>query len=114
LVRHALARTGSPRIRPATVVSAADANEAGERYATLHAEIAAPTGVPFERLRPTDRRHRLVRRHEAGEGATNRDGAWDPATVLAHGKQQRRIDALLRGETHVDWAQRVQGDGQSA
>ncbi len=35
------------------LVSAADANEPGDRYADRHAELAAAAGVAFERLRPT-------------------------------------------------------------
>ncbi len=36
------------------LVSAADANSAGDRYAERHAAIAAEAGVFFERLRPPD------------------------------------------------------------
>ena len=36
------------------LVSAADANTAGDRFASQHQTIAAEAGVPFERLRPTD------------------------------------------------------------
>jgi hypothetical protein len=36
------------------LVSAADANKAGDRFAGQHQTIAAETGVAFERLRPTD------------------------------------------------------------
>ena len=36
----------------AILVSAADANHAGERYAARHAELAAAAGVAFERLAP--------------------------------------------------------------
>jgi hypothetical protein len=41
-------------IPDALVVSATDANEAGERYAERHAELAADAGVRFERLRPRE------------------------------------------------------------
>jgi hypothetical protein len=34
------------------LASATDANAAGDRYAARHAELAAATGVAFERLRP--------------------------------------------------------------
>ncbi len=37
----------------AVLVSGTDANAAGDRYATRHAELAARAGVAFERLRPT-------------------------------------------------------------
>ncbi|MEO8714225.1 MAG: DUF3991 and TOPRIM domain-containing protein [Acetobacteraceae bacterium] len=37
----------------ALLVSATDANTAGERYAARHAELAAAAGIPFARLRPT-------------------------------------------------------------
>jgi Toprim-like/Protein of unknown function (DUF3991) len=37
----------------ALVVSATDANKAGERYAARHAELAAAAGIPFARLTPT-------------------------------------------------------------
>ncbi len=37
----------------ALLVSATDANLAGDRYAARHAELAAAAGVPFARLRPT-------------------------------------------------------------
>ena len=37
----------------AVLVSATDANSAGDRYATRHADLAARAGVAFERLRPT-------------------------------------------------------------
>ena len=36
------------------LVSAADANKAGDRFASQHQAIAAEAGVAFERLRPTD------------------------------------------------------------
>ena len=36
----------------ALLASATDANAAGDRYAACHAELAAATGVAFERLRP--------------------------------------------------------------
>jgi len=36
------------------LVSAADANEAGDRFATRHAELATEAGVAFERLRPPE------------------------------------------------------------
>ena len=36
------------------LVSAADANEAGDRFALRHAELAAEAGVAFERLRPPE------------------------------------------------------------
>ncbi len=36
------------------IASAADANTAGDRYATRHQELAAAAGVPFARLRPPD------------------------------------------------------------
>lgn len=36
-----------------SLVSATDANLAGDRYAERHAELAAAAGVPFMRLRPT-------------------------------------------------------------
>lgn len=36
----------------ARVVSATDANRAGDRYAARHAEMAAKAGIAFERLRP--------------------------------------------------------------
>ena len=36
----------------AVLVSATDANAAGDRYAARHAELAAAAGVAFERLRP--------------------------------------------------------------
>ncbi len=35
------------------LVSAADANKAGDRFASQHQAIAAEAGVAFERLRPT-------------------------------------------------------------
>jgi hypothetical protein len=38
----------------ALVESATDANLAGDRYATRHAEIASSAGVPFRRLRPPE------------------------------------------------------------
>jgi hypothetical protein len=38
------------------LVSAADANKAGDRFASQHQAIAAEAGVAFERLRPTDGR----------------------------------------------------------
>ena len=38
----------------AMVASAVDANTAGDRYATRHAELAADAGVPFARLRPPE------------------------------------------------------------
>jgi hypothetical protein len=41
-------------IPDALVVSAADANAAGDRYAEYHAELAGTAGVRFERLRPPD------------------------------------------------------------
>jgi hypothetical protein len=46
-----LARTATDP--DARLVSAADANTAGDRYAACHAEIAAVARVAFERLRPT-------------------------------------------------------------
>jgi hypothetical protein len=39
-------------IPDALIVSSADANTAGDRYAERHAELAADAGVRFERLRP--------------------------------------------------------------
>jgi len=44
------------RLREAAgiLVSAADANEAGDRFALRHAELAADAGVAFERLRPPE------------------------------------------------------------
>ena len=36
------------------MVSAADANTAGDRYSARHAELAAAGEVAFERLRPPD------------------------------------------------------------
>ena len=36
------------------LVSATDANEAGDRFATRHAELAREAGVTFERLRPPE------------------------------------------------------------
>ena len=36
------------------LVSAADANAAGDRYAARHAELAAAAGVAFEGLRPPE------------------------------------------------------------
>ena len=36
------------------LVSAADANQAGDRYAARHAELGAAAGVVFERLRPPE------------------------------------------------------------
>ena len=42
--------SGSP---DALLLSATDANDAGERYAERHAAMAAAAGVRFERLRPT-------------------------------------------------------------
>ena len=36
------------------LVSAADANEAGDRFSLCHAELAADAGVAFERLRPPE------------------------------------------------------------
>ena len=36
------------------LVSATDANTAGDRYAARHAELAAAADVAFERLRPPD------------------------------------------------------------
>jgi hypothetical protein len=45
--------TGLARDRNALLASAADANGAGDRYATRHAEIAAAAGGGFVRLRPT-------------------------------------------------------------
>ena len=36
------------------LVSAADANKAGDRFANQHQALAAEAGVAFERLRPTD------------------------------------------------------------
>jgi Toprim-like/Protein of unknown function (DUF3991) len=41
-------------IADALMVSAADANAAGDRYAQRHAELAAAADVRFERLRPSD------------------------------------------------------------
>lgn len=41
-----------PHYPDAVLVSAADANRAGERYAERHAELAAAAGVKFERLLP--------------------------------------------------------------
>jgi predicted nuclease with TOPRIM domain len=38
----------------ALIASATDANEAGDRYAERHAELAAEAGVRFERLRPPE------------------------------------------------------------
>jgi hypothetical protein len=38
----------------AFIVSATDANAAGDRYAERHAELAADAGVRFERLRPPE------------------------------------------------------------
>jgi Toprim-like/Protein of unknown function (DUF3991) len=40
-------------LRDALLVSAADANKAGERYAARHAELAAAAGIRFARLPPT-------------------------------------------------------------
>ena len=37
----------------ALLVSATDANKAGDRYATQHAAMAAAAGNPFARLKPT-------------------------------------------------------------
>jgi len=44
------------RVREARgiLVSAADANEPGDRFALRHAELAAEAGVKFERLRPPE------------------------------------------------------------
>ena len=41
-------------IPDALIVSAADANMAGDRYAERHAELAADAGVRFGRLRPPE------------------------------------------------------------
>lgn len=38
----------------ALAVSGADANKAGDRYATQHAQLAAQAGLRFERLRPPE------------------------------------------------------------
>jgi len=40
-------------IASAVLISATDANRAGDRYAERHAGLAAAAGVAFERLRPT-------------------------------------------------------------
>jgi hypothetical protein len=50
------------------LVSGADANAVGDRYAARHAELAGAAGVGFERLRPpdgTDWNDVLVKRREA-------------------------------------------------
>ena len=44
---------GIASLQGAVLVSATDANLAGDRYATRHAELADAAGVAFERLRPT-------------------------------------------------------------
>ena len=46
-----LARIAS--LPDAVMLSATDANAAGERYAARHAELAAAAGVAFGRLAPT-------------------------------------------------------------
>jgi hypothetical protein len=43
---------GMASIPGGILVSATDANRAGDRYADRHAELAAAAGVAFERLRP--------------------------------------------------------------
>lgn len=43
-----LGRSAAPEL-----ASTADANDAGERYATRHAELARAAGIPFVRLTPT-------------------------------------------------------------
>ncbi len=50
-IEDMLARIAS--VPDAVLVSATDANAAGDRYAARHAELAAATGVAFRRLRPT-------------------------------------------------------------
>lgn len=49
----ARALTAIASIPGVVLVSATDANAAGERFAARHAELAAAAGVPFARLRPT-------------------------------------------------------------
>jgi len=58
----------------AVLLSATDANAAGERYAVCHAELAVVAGVRCERLRPMG--HRLERRPQAWEGNMKLDRAW--------------------------------------
>jgi hypothetical protein len=41
-------------IPDALIVSATDANAAGDRYAERHAELGADAGIYFERLRPPE------------------------------------------------------------
>ena len=41
-------------VRDAVVVSAVDANRAGDRYAEHHAELARAAGIAFRRLRPPE------------------------------------------------------------
>ncbi len=42
------------RAAGSVLVSAADANTAGDRFASQHQTIAVEAGIPFERLRPTN------------------------------------------------------------
>ena len=53
LVAIEAALAGLAAFPDALLISAVDANPAGDRYAARHAELAAAAGVAFERLAPT-------------------------------------------------------------
>ena len=52
ILRQLLARIAE--LAGAVFVSATDANRAGDRYASGHAELAIAAGIAFERLRPPE------------------------------------------------------------